>query len=312
MNKKAIKYLGLILAISVMMPQRPSAAEDSSGTATPATAERQAMDAGEIDTQGERARDGLVQVVMPTNTEHVFDFIMDPQELIATTDAAAYDGSRFEEDATVFFRRLDGGAEMDYSSSSDALTILNKGEEDVRVTLVASISPDSLAGITMSDDPGFPDNTEASLYLALTDGEFTVPVGSGRDAVIEGVIPGVLEGEAPNEYSFRIVGAANKAGDWSEVTEAAPKITVTWTVAMDEDETFYEIEWDGKDKLSGERKMVGPGERNLTGDLNEIGENHMPQGNDLTGDKPDMESDTAAGQGPGEPENVRREIRQLQ
>lgn len=188
----------------------------------------------ETDTEKDNARGDIVQVVMPVNTENVFDFIMDPQELIGETDAAAYSGSRFEEDATLFFRRSDEGAEADYSSSSDPLTIVNKGNADVKVILTAHISPDSIAGITVSEDPEFQDSRDASLYLALTDGENTVPVDCEKGAVIETVIPGILEGEAPNEYSFQLIGAVNKEGDWSEVTDVSPKITVTWMVSMEE------------------------------------------------------------------------------
>ena len=179
------------------------------------------------------------------NTEHVFDFIMDPQELIRKTDAAAYSGSRFEEDATLFFRRSDDGTEVDYSSSSDALEIVNKGEREVKVTLTARVFPDSIAGITMSEDPEFPGNADASLYLALTDGEATVPVDGEDGAVIETVIPGVLKGEEPNEYAFQLIGAVNKEGDWSEMVDIAPKVTVTWMVSMDEETILSDEEiWD--------------------------------------------------------------------
>lgn len=91
--------------------------------------------------------------------------------------------------------------------------IINKGNADVKVTLTARISPDSIAGITVSEDPEFQGSEEASLYLALTDGETTVPVDSEGSAVIETVIPGILEGEVPNEYSFQLIGAVNKEGD---------------------------------------------------------------------------------------------------
>ena len=248
MDKRARKYFALILSLLVLA-QKPFAVAASMGTATASpsnweeikkeernTSKTDAMetDTIETDTEKDNARGDIVQVVMPVNTENVFDFIMDPQELIGETDAAAYSGSRFEEDATLFFRRSDEGAEADYSSSSDPLTIVNKGNADVKVILTAHISPDSIAGITVSGDPEFQDSGDASLYLALTDGENTVPVDCEKGAVIETVIPGILEGEAPNEYSFQLIGAVNKEGDWSEVTDVSPKITVTWMVSMEE------------------------------------------------------------------------------
>lgn len=49
-----------------------------------------------------RSNTKMLKVVLPTETEHVFDFIMDPEGLIHKTDGAAYDYSSFEEDASVF------------------------------------------------------------------------------------------------------------------------------------------------------------------------------------------------------------------
>ena len=40
----------------------------------------------------------ICQVVMPTNTEGIFDFILDPQGLINETDGAMYKGKNFEKD----------------------------------------------------------------------------------------------------------------------------------------------------------------------------------------------------------------------
>ena len=51
--------------------------------------------------------DHVFQVILPVGTDDVFDFIMDPQQLITKTEAAAYEGSRFEEGATLFFRHSD-------------------------------------------------------------------------------------------------------------------------------------------------------------------------------------------------------------
>jgi len=236
-------YLALALPVTVLA-QRPSAAAGHMGTATAGTAERQEADIGEGGAGRGSVRGDVFQAAVSVDTEHVFDFIIDPQQLIQKTGAAAYNGSRFEEDATLFFKRSDGKAETEYSSSSDALTIVNQGETDITVILSASISPDSIPGITMSDDPGFPDNTGASLYLALTDGETTVPIDSESGAAIETKVQGVSPGGYANEYSFWLMGAANKEGDWLEVTDAAPKITVTWMIRLDEEDVLGGEEWE--------------------------------------------------------------------
>lgn len=162
------------------------------------------------------------------NTDHVFDFIMDPQKLIEKTEAAAYDGGLFEEGATLFFRRSDGKTDKEYSSSSDALTIVNKGRLPVEVTLDARLLAESVHGLTICDDCEFGEDPGPALYLALTDGEQTVPIDLTEGASITAVVEG--------EYSFWLTGAVNENGDWSEMNEAQPKVTVTWKVSQ----------WDGQ------------------------------------------------------------------
>lgn len=184
-----------------------------------------------VETETE-ADDHFFQVVLPSNTEHVFDFIMDPQKLISQTNAAAYGGSTFEDNSTLFFRRTDGGASEDYSSSSDALVITNTGTVDVDLILTASVSLDDTEGMTVTDDCNFTDDTDASLYLALTDGKNTVAIDREKGASVSTMLSGISEeGETGSEYRFWLTGAVNEKGDWSEVTGAVPKVTVTWCVS---------------------------------------------------------------------------------
>lgn len=201
----------------------PAMAADSADRATPGSAARE-RDVYE--------GDDLLQVILPMNTDHVFDFIMDPQKLIEKTEAAAYDGDRFEEGATLFFRRSDGKADKEYSSSSDALTIVNKGSLPVEVTLDARLLAESVHGLTISDDREFGEDTGPALYLALTDGAQTVPIDLTEGASITAVVKG--------EYSFWLTGAVNENGDWSEMNEAEPKVTVTWKVSPWDGETVGE------------------------------------------------------------------------
>lgn len=193
-------------------------------------------DSTEAGTEQEAKR-GIFQVIFPSDTEHVFDFIMDPQKLISQTDAAAYEGSVFEEDATLFFQRRDGGVPEDYSSSSDALVITNAGTADVDLTVTASISMDSMEGIALTGDREFTDDTGASLYLALTDGEHTAAIDEEEGASIRTALKGAsAEGGTVSEYRFWLTGAVNENGDWSAVESAVPKVTVTWNVTPHEPE----------------------------------------------------------------------------
>lgn len=201
----------------------------------------------------------IYQVVMPTNAEGVFDFILDPQGLINETNGAAYDGQTFEKDSTVFFRRMDEEAEEDYSSKSDAVTITNKSSMAVDVSLKVEVVASSIEGIMMTDDGEFKDDTGASLYLAIDDGENVVPIGKDGvsiettiDAAPDGAYEYAYDSENNrytyglrndlddtvfDEYSFRLVGAANGKGDWSELTGVSPEIVITWNVLPSEQMT---------------------------------------------------------------------------
>lgn len=200
----------------------------------------------------------IYQVVLPTVGNSAFDFIIDPQGLINKTNGAAYDGKTFEENSTLFFKRTDGGAGVDYSSTSDVITITNMGSNDIDVSLHISVSPESLAGIRLTDDRGFIDDTSASIYMALIDGENVVPIGP------DGITMDVTVSAAPDEayeygydreqgeytyqlkedrhdiefrsYSFQLTGAANGNGDWSQLTEAKPQLTVSWRIVSKEGE----------------------------------------------------------------------------
>lgn len=200
----------------------------------------------------------IFQIVLPTSADDVFDFILDPQGLINETDGAAYGGKKFEEDATLFFKRTDDEAGYDYSSTSDAVTIINKSSVPVNVTLTAKVSLESANGITTTDDEAFADDSSASLYLAVTDGENTVPIQGEEDTSIQVTIPAAdgayeyrydsekdqyiyglkedLSGIEFPEYSFRLTGASNGNGNWKEVGDAKPEVIVTWVVTPAERE----------------------------------------------------------------------------
>lgn len=221
----------------------------------PVTASAQEL--GEEDKTGVGDVEGTVkqdiyQVVLPTVTDDVFDFIIDPQGLINKTNGAAYDGKKFEENSTLFFKRSDGKVTEDYTSSSDAITITNMGSVAVKVSLNISIAPESLGGIVLTGDKEFTDDKNASLYMALVDGEKETPLGT------EGISMEVTVNAAPEDayeyrydserelytyqmkedvsgiefpsYSFQLTGAANGKGDWSKLTKEVPNINVSWSI----------------------------------------------------------------------------------
>ncbi len=193
---------------------KPEETSQDSGAdqSTDASEENRGGRINEVHPIEDKKKEQVFQVILPTNTDHIFDFIMDPQELISKTEAAAYDGSRFEEGATLFFKRSDGESDEEYSSFSDVVRIMNAGTAAVNVSLTAYISPSSIAGLAMTDDPDFLDDENPSLYLALTDGEETVPINSQYGASIDAWIEGAGDGEY-HAYSFQLTGAVNRNGD---------------------------------------------------------------------------------------------------
>lgn len=192
-----------------------------------------------------------VRVILPTDAVGIFDFILDPQELIYKTNASAYEGKLFEEGATLFFKRTEGEALVDYSSTSDAVTITNKGEAPIDVVITAGITVVAKDEFAMSDDREFTDDTRPGIYLALTDGETEVPImGEGEEAAsLTITIPPASEEEGANECSFRLTGAANKHGDWSGMGDISFEVAVTWMVVAEEE---TEPETENVDKPQGQ------------------------------------------------------------
>lgn len=212
------------------------------------------------DTSGTGGLEGTVDtnvfaVVLPTVPDGSFDYIVDPEGLIASTEAARYTDKTFEEDATVFFPNSAEDATKDYSHISDAITVTNKSTMDVDITVTASVS--DLSGVLMTDDSTFADDTTASLYLALTDGTNTAAIDAEDGATITTIIDAapvnayetvwstddseyqyVLTTAAKEEgyegfasYDFQMTGASNANGDWSALSEVAPALEITWSIA---------------------------------------------------------------------------------
>lgn len=273
MRLKFRKFTAAVLAAAMVMASPISAwaeelvEEQETGIGEESPQERNETDAseeklgqgnesgvGEVEGSVETA---IYQVVLPTVSSNTFDFIIDPQGLINKTKGAAYEGKTFEENSTLFFKRTDGKVREDYSSTSDVITITNKGSKAIDVSLSIRVSPESLGGIQLSGDWEFSNDKSASIYLALVDGENVVPIGPDgitMDVTVDAAPEGAYEygydkekaqytyqlrendsGIEFGSYSFQITGAANGNGDWSKLTGAKPQISVAWKVVSKED-----------------------------------------------------------------------------
>lgn len=202
-------------------------------------------------------------VDLPTideNSDTTFDFILDPQGLIAATGEAAYTDKTFEEDATLFFANT--GGTTDYSSTSDSLVAKNKGTTDVDVTLTATPTTD----FSFGTDKAFTDDTTSELYLELSDGTNTKALTS-EGATIETTLDKVGDDaykvtyddsgysyELDTDYndfdsiSFNLSGAANPNADWTDKENVESSVAVAWTLKEHEKNvaptTSYDITYD--------------------------------------------------------------------
>ena len=209
---------------------------------------------GYVDTQ-------IFKVVLPTSADDTFNFIMDPQGLIAKTSGDRYDDATFESGANVYFNTASADASGDYKKTSKSIQVYNKGTVKVNVAVKATI--DDIDGITMASGDTFASgDTTPGLYLAFTasgdadaSGDFSkvfTEDGAELNAVLNAANTDYYEftwasgdnkykydlteemasGDADDfpDYSFALTGACNSYADWSELTEAAPAVKITWSL----------------------------------------------------------------------------------
>lgn len=247
------KFLAGILSLTMMV----------SNTAVIFAEEISEIEANSVSEVGNPADNDVFEVVLPTSvSDTTFDFILDPQGLIEASGQAKpeYKDKVFEKNTNLFFKndKAATGGIYDYSSTSDKVTVINKGSFAVDIEVKASVQ--DLGGIAMKEQNDFTDDNTASMYLALTDGETTEPITEQNGAVLRGSIAAgkdsshVIEDEEEQShkdeldntaddavfptYEFNLVGNCNNnaEADWSGVTGITPRIDVTWTIEGKEED----------------------------------------------------------------------------
>ena len=259
-------------AISAM-----SIASFAEGEETPTTNEGQSSLSGTA-VEGDGSFEGTVEkvkynIILPTQpaeTTTMYDFILDPQGLIAATSATKYSGATFEADKYLFFKNLDGN----YTDASDALTAYNLSTEDVKLTVTGTITDAGDVGF-VDATAGFTENaTRPEIQLAIIDGEetaskaqyfatangattatYTADIDGLDDAkfaityntskakyewdyntttasAIEAVTDGNYASINPGA-SFKLIGAIanDSTGEVWENYTATPKVSVVWSMA---------------------------------------------------------------------------------
>jgi hypothetical protein len=207
----------------------------------------------------------VVNTKMPLiGEESPFDFIIDPLGLIYSTDAAKYGGGRVEEGATVLFKNTQG--EYLFSSSSDVMTVVNRGNVPIRLTVKATVS--NAGGLEFVSSRSELEGPEHSIFMALCDedgiGSVITEYGEASIELVLGAAPDDTYSFVWNEdkekydytinedvsedvfdsFSFYIYADCNTDAEWGHL-EQVPMIQVTWSteaIEPDKDEFDQEVE----------------------------------------------------------------------
>lgn len=193
----------------------------------------------------------VLAVTLPTDSDTTtFKYTIDPEGLIAATQAAKYPNKTYDSSTGVYFQT----SADNFTDKSAKLKVTNKGNVDADVTVEVSVAENS--GITaMKAKDGFTAAGAEELYLGLLvnddagvavtaagdSGKATKTVGlKGREANFEvqydsenskyiyAIKDGVTEA-AWNSFEFGLEGACNTKGDYSAEDFVVPTVTVTWS-----------------------------------------------------------------------------------
>lgn len=242
------RFLAVLLATTMVLGSAVTAFATDPTTSASGTGDAvvgQGAAEGYVDTS-------VTKVVLPTTTATTFAFIMDPQEMLKTTDGARL-GTAWtqpENDTFVYFKTASG-----YANESDTVFFINKSTvTDLDVTVKAVVEDASTKAIALDTKANaahgaaaLADDADAKLYLGLKVGGVTTALASGAT----GTTTVVAADKAPNEYTIvydtkaKAYKYAEKAGSTFQAVpisvegsvshkatdENAPKLTLTWSWA---------------------------------------------------------------------------------
>lgn len=212
------------------------------------------------------AKSDVFDVVFPTVAEDAttFDYILDPDGLIAATKGDKYTGKAFDDGKTMYFLRSEqvdgtvGGStgKADYTDSSDEIKVVNKSTKGVELVVNAKV--EAVDGITMKADTTF-GTTDPELYLAIKGtygtnaAETTAITAAGvevKKTIAEDTAAYEVKWNSTDKqyekqlttaaqaadyagfktYTFQLTGACNQVAGWSALKDKAPKVDLVWSV----------------------------------------------------------------------------------
>lgn len=207
-------------------------------------------------------------VTLPTIPDKTYDYIADPNGLIAMTDAAHYADSEFDGSTGVFFlttpKTGENGSKNRYTNKSAAQTLTNQNAQDIDVTVKLEQKTAGSEGVVYSNAATFEStDTATKIYLAVTDDAEadakTSALSATAAATLTATVAGKPENYKPNydsangygyvlktktendnedlkwnSCSFTLTGALNKNATWGD-SVTFPAIKVTWSYAEHQD-----------------------------------------------------------------------------
>lgn len=245
MSKKSLKkFIAISLAASMAIGNSMAVfAEDVAGVSE-----------GTGSYEGGEMKYPTLSVTLPTIPAGTYDYIADPNGLIAATQSAKYANSTFTGTTGVFFltSTADNG-DKTYTEKSASQKVINENAQDIDVTVKLEQKTAGDAIVKYADNANFDSSdTENKLYLAITDGAASNPnvaaLTANGAAIVKTTIDGVTANYTPgynngkyeyvkkdeadltdwNECSFILTGAINTNATWGD-NVTFPEIKVTWS-----------------------------------------------------------------------------------
>lgn len=204
-----------------------------------------------------------LSVQLPTILAGTYDYIADPNGLIAATSNEKYANAVFSGNTGVFFKTgkdSSDTAKDSYTEKSAAQTVTNENAQDIDVTVKLEQKTAGDAVIKYAESSTFEAaDKENKLYLAVTDDAQSSPkvaaLSSNGAATVTTTVAGVPGNYEPgyaqatgyaytkkddanltdwNKCSFILTGAVNKNATWGD-NVTFPEIQVTWSVKEHKD-----------------------------------------------------------------------------
>lgn len=247
----------------------------------------------------------ITTVQLPTNTDSVFNYHVDPERVIDLA-ASLKDGTAVTKNADGVYFKNTGDT---YSSSSDAVEFVGNNSVAVDVTVKAEVTA-SAGGkdiALVADDAALTAAKTPALLMNLIVGTETKAVtsdGATAKAKLDGVPDNFAAKVESGEYKYAVAADAD-ADAWKKTTiklsgktnqmdvaadMTAPAIKLTWTIAKHEDYTEETAHghWSGGALWIGKDSSTGFSSDSLTVEVSDGGTNYTVLASDkysVNGDK---------------------------